>query len=150
MLVPQERFGFVVIGGRRCVIGIVYGDVQDVVERFHVDLPTKHGMGGQSAVRFQRLADEARHNLVGYVAEAARRRFITNGEPNVTGIVLAGCAQLKHQLQSSELLGDKLRRLVIGIIDVSYDGEQGFREAIKRSSSLLVSVESVREQEAVK
>jgi peptide chain release factor subunit 1 len=150
MLVPQEKFGFVVIGGRRFVIGVVCGDVQMIVEAFHVDLPTKHGMGGQSAVRFQRLADEARHNLVGCVAEAARRRFITNGQPNVTGIVLAGCAQLKHQLQASELLGGKLRPLVIGIIDVAYDGEQGFREAVERSSALLASVESVREQEAVK
>jgi peptide chain release factor subunit 1 len=149
MLSPKERFGYVVIGGRRCVIGIVSGEVQRIVEAFSVDIPSKHGMGGQSAVRFQRLSEEARHNLVRRVAESTKRRFLSDGIPNVTGIVLAGCAQLKNQLQSSELLGDQLQSLVMGTVQVSYDGEQGFAEAVKRTRKMLGEVESVREQAAI-
>jgi peptide chain release factor subunit 1 len=63
-------------------------------------------MGGQSAVRFQRLAEEARHQLRRIVGESAQRHFVTSGVPNITGLILAGCAQLKHQLESDDLLGD--------------------------------------------
>jgi peptide chain release factor subunit 1 len=149
MIAPREKFGYVVIGGQRCVIGLVAGEVQRVLEAFSVDLPKKHGMGGQSATRFQRLTDEARHNLVRRVSESARKHFIANGNPCVTGIVLAGCAQLKNQLKSSELLGDKLNPLVLQVVDVAYDGEQGFREAVKRSRAALAGVASVREQQAL-
>jgi peptide chain release factor subunit 1 len=104
-------------------------------------------MGGQSARRFQRIADEARHNLRRLIGECAQRRFLTCGNPNVTGIVLAGCSQLKNQLENSDLLGDRLQRLVLGVVDVAYDGEPGFAEAVKRSRHLLGNVGSVREQQ---
>jgi peptide chain release factor subunit 1 len=147
MTAPRERFGFIVIGGRRCAFGLVCGDRQTVLEAFNVDLPRKHGMGGQSAPRFQRIAEEARHHLRHLVGECAQRRFVSSGIPNVTGLVLAGCAQLKNQLESSDLLGDRLRSLVIGVVDVAYDGEQGFVEAVKKSRHLLSDVASVREQQ---
>jgi peptide chain release factor subunit 1 len=35
-----------------------------VLHKFTVDLPKKHGRGGQSAVRFARLRMEKRHNYV--------------------------------------------------------------------------------------
>jgi peptide chain release factor subunit 1 len=149
MVSPRERFGFIVIGGRRCALGLVCGEVQKVLEAFNVDLPRKHGMGGQSARRFQRIADEARHNLRRLVGECARRRFLTDGNPNVTGIVLAGCAQLKNQMERSDLLGDRLQRLVIQVVDVAYDGEPGFMEAVKKSRHLLHDVASIREQQSL-
>jgi hypothetical protein len=35
-----------------------------VLHKFTVDLPKKHGRGGQSALRFARLRMEKRHNYV--------------------------------------------------------------------------------------
>lgn len=149
MIAPRERFGFIIIGGRRCILGLVYGQVQKVLEGFNVDLPSKHGMGGQSAVRFQRLAEEARHHLKRIVGESAQRRFITSGIPNITGLILAGCAQLKHQLERDDFLGDQLNSLILGIVDISYDGEAGFTEAVKKSRHLLKEVSSIREERAL-
>lgn len=40
------------------------GNTRTVLHKFSVDLPKKHGRGGQSAVRFARLRMEARHNYV--------------------------------------------------------------------------------------
>lgn len=37
---------------------------RDVLHKFSVDLPKKHGRGGQSALRFARLRLEKRHNYV--------------------------------------------------------------------------------------
>ena len=38
--------------------------VPQIVHKFLVDLPKKHGRGGQSALRFARLRMEKRHNYV--------------------------------------------------------------------------------------
>lgn len=43
----------------------------DQIHKFTVDLPKKHGKGGQSAQRFARLRMEKRHNYVRKVAEHA-------------------------------------------------------------------------------
>ena len=42
-----------------------------------VDLPKKHGRGGQSALRFARLRLEKRHNYLRKVAELSTQCFIT-------------------------------------------------------------------------
>lgn len=166
---------------------VVQGSTRDVLHKFTVDLPKKHGRGGQSAVRFARLRMEKRHNYVrkvrimpapkaysqvegwcrglvargwkpspekqcpatrgtrllgwaggvlemrgwicrwmGYaavityaimltklavsqVAELAVQYFITNDRPNVAGLVLAGSADFKTELQLSDMFDPRLQ-----------------------------------------
>ncbi|ERN07166.1 hypothetical protein AMTR_s00019p00147090 [Amborella trichopoda] len=40
------------------------GNTREVLHKFTVDLPEKHGRGGQSPLRFARLRMEKRHNYV--------------------------------------------------------------------------------------
>jgi len=68
-----------------------------------VDLPKKHGRGGQSALRFARLRMEKRHNYVRKVAEVATQLFITNDKPNIAGLILAGSADFKTELSQSDM-----------------------------------------------
>ena len=49
-----------------------------MLHKFSVDLPKKHGRGGQSALRFARLRLEKRHNYVRKVAEVSTQMFISN------------------------------------------------------------------------
>ncbi|OHT11444.1 Eukaryotic peptide chain release factor subunit 1 [Tritrichomonas foetus] len=147
MSTKHEKYGYIIVGGQRCLLGYVMGDTSKILDAFHVEINKSQKKGGQSALRFQRIRDETRHNLIVRVSESAKRCFISNGTPNITGIILAGCAQLKNELQSSELLGDKLKGLVMAIFDVAYDGEQGFYEAIKMSRSFLQNVELIKEQQ---
>jgi peptide subunit release factor 1 (eRF1) len=49
---------------RSCSSGLTQGNTRDVLHKFTVDLPKKHGRGGQSAVRFARIRMEKRHNYV--------------------------------------------------------------------------------------
>lgn len=48
-----------------------------MLHKFSVDLPKKHGRGGQSALRFARLRMEKRHNYVRKVSESAVQFFIS-------------------------------------------------------------------------
>jgi peptide chain release factor subunit 1 len=99
-----------------------------VIHKFTVDLPKKHGRGGQSALRFSRLRDEKRHNYVRKVAELAVQHYITNDKVNVTGLVLAGSADFKTELSQSDMFDQRLVAKVIKIVDVSYGGENGFNQ----------------------
>lgn len=68
-----------------------------------MDLPKKHGRGGQSALRFARLRMEKRHNYVRKVAEVATQLFISADRPNVAGLILAGSADFKTELSQSDM-----------------------------------------------
>ena len=71
-------------------------------------LAYRHGRGGQSALRFARLRLEKRHNYVRKVAELAVQMFITADKPNVSGLVLAGSADFKSELQTSDMFDQRL------------------------------------------
>ncbi len=73
------------------------------MHKFTVDLPKKHGRGGQSALRFARLRMEKRHNYVRKVAEVATQLFISNDKANIAGLILAGSADFKTELSQSDM-----------------------------------------------
>ena len=114
--------------GNGSLFGTLSGNTREIVHKFTVDLPKKHGRGGQSALRFSRLREEARRNYVRKVAELAVQHFITNDKVNVAGLVLAGSAELKTDLSGSDLFDPRLLVKVVKVVDVSYGGENGFNQ----------------------
>ena len=78
MLESDDKFGFIVMDGNGCLFGTLAGNTREILHKFSVDLPKKHGRGGQSALRFARLRLEKRHNYVRKVAEVAGQMFLSN------------------------------------------------------------------------
>eukprot|EP00753_Platysulcus_tardus_P005376 PLAT13233.1.p1 GENE.PLAT13233.1~~PLAT13233.1.p1 ORF type:complete len:441 (-),score=263.51 PLAT13233.1:471-1793(-) len=146
LLESDERYGFIVMDGNGCLYGALSGNTREILHKFSVDLPKKHGRGGQSAMRFARLRLEKRHNYVRKVAETAVQCFITDDKPNVAGIILAGSAEFKHELHGSDLFDGRLKSIVRGLVDVSYGGENGFNQAIELSADTLASVKFMQEK----
>eukprot|EP00640_Fibrocapsa_japonica_P001474 CAMPEP_0113945116 /NCGR_PEP_ID=MMETSP1339-20121228/38492_1 /TAXON_ID=94617 /ORGANISM="Fibrocapsa japonica" /LENGTH=415 /DNA_ID=CAMNT_0000950525 /DNA_START=180 /DNA_END=1427 /DNA_ORIENTATION=- /assembly_acc=CAM_ASM_000762 len=146
LLEDDERFGFIVMDGNGCLYGTLQGNTREVLHKFTVDLPKKHGRGGQSALRFARLRMEKRHNYVRKVAELAVQFFISDNKPNCSGIVLAGSADFKSELQTSDMFDNRLARVVLKTVDVSYGGENGFNQAIELSAETLANVKLVQEK----
>jgi hypothetical protein len=110
--------------GNGSLFGTLSGNAREVLHKFSVDLPKKHGRGGQSALRFARLRMEKRHNYVRKVAELATQFFITNDRPNVAGLVMAGSADFKTELNQSDLFDPRLQAVVLAVVDVSYGGSR--------------------------
>jgi len=149
LLQDDDKFGFIVMDGHGCLFGTLSGNTREVLAKFSVDLPKKHGRGGQSALRFARLRLEKRHNFVRKCAEVAVQCFITNDRPNVKGLILAGSAEFKNVLNGSDLFDPRLKAVVIKLVDVSYGGENGFNQAIELSQEALANVKFVHEKRLI-
>ena len=54
------------------------------------------------------------------VAETATQFFITGDRPNVAGLVLAGSADFKTELNGSDMFDQRLGAIVLAVVDVSY------------------------------
>jgi peptide chain release factor subunit 1 len=137
LLESDSKFGFIVMDGNGTLFGTLAGNTRDVMHKFTVDLPKKHGRGGQSALRFSRLRDEKRHNYIRKVAELAVQHFITNDKVNMTGIVLAGSADFKTELSQSDMFDQRLQAKIIKVVDVSYGGENGFNQVRRSIYSII-------------
>ncbi len=118
------RYGFIVMDGNGSLFGTLSGNSREILGKFSVDLPKKHGRGGQSALRFARLRMEKRHNYVRKVAETAVQFFISVDKVNVAGIVLAGSADFKTELSQSDMFDGRLQAAILAVVDVSYGESQ--------------------------
>ncbi|PIN24236.1 Peptide chain release factor 1 (eRF1) [Handroanthus impetiginosus] len=113
LLESDDKFGFIVMDGNGTLFGTLCGNTREVLHKFTVDLPKKHGRGGQSALRFARLRMEKRHNYVRKTAELATQFFINpnTSQPNVAGLILA------------DMFDPRLQAKILNVVDVSYGGE---------------------------
>ena len=149
LLESDAKFGFIIMDGNGALFGTLAGNTREILHKFQVDLPKKHGRGGQSALRFARLREEKRHNYVRKVAEVAVQMFITNDKVNVTGIVLAGSADFKTELSQSDMFDQRLVAKIVKVVDVSYGGENGFNQAIELSAESLSNVKFIQEKKLI-
>ena len=149
LLESDQKFGFIIMDGNGALFGTLSGNTRDIVHKFSVDLPKKHGRGGQSALRFARLREEKRHNYVRKVAEIAVQNFITADKVNVAGLILAGSADFKNDLNQSDLFDQRLQTKVIKVVDVSYGGENGFNQAIELAGETLSNVKFIQEKKLI-
>mmetsp|Transcript_54916 Transcript_54916/g.128392 ORF Transcript_54916/g.128392 Transcript_54916/m.128392 type:complete len:354 (-) Transcript_54916:908-1969(-) len=145
-----DKYGFIVMDGNGALFGTLCGSEKVVLHRMSVELPNKHGRGGQSALRFARLRLEKRHNYVTKVAEAAAQTFLAHNRLAVKGLVLAGAADLKHQLLKADRFDPRLAAHVVAVVDVAYGGESGFNEALALAAPVLASSRLVQERAALK
>ena len=172
LLADDNRFGFIVMDGNGALFGTLQGklliiivisckilnfdfiffklgNTREVLHKFTVDLPKKHGRGGQSALRFARLRMEKRHNYVRKVAETAVTLFISNDKPNISGMILAGSADFKTELSQSDMFDPRLQAKIIKLVDVSYGGENGFNQAIELAAESLNNVKFIQEKKLI-
>lgn len=151
LLINNNKFGFIVMDGNGTLYGTLCGSTREIIHKFSVDLPKKHGRGGQSAVRFDRIRVEKRHNYVHKVAELATQFFINSNSNgvNISGLIIAGFADFKTELINSGLLDLRLKEIIIKLVDISYGGENGFNQAIELSSEVLGNIKFIQEKKLI-
>ncbi|KAM0677871.1 Electron transfer flavoprotein alpha-subunit [Binucleata daphniae] len=143
----EAKYAFVVIDGHQTVFAVLQGNVKTILQTLNVDLPKKHGRGGQSSVRFARLRLERRLAYVKKVAEICSTLYLAESMPNVEGIILAGHSDLKNEMR--EFLDNRLKEKVIKVVDTNYGGENGLNEAIDLCCDLLKDVKFSKEKKII-
>ncbi|CAA0834965.1 Eukaryotic peptide chain release factor subunit 1-3 [Striga hermonthica] len=152
LLESDDRFGFIIMDGKGTLFGTLSGNTREILHKFTVDLPKKHGRGGQSASRFSRLGVEKRHNYMRKAAELATQFYINpqTSQPNVAGLILAGSADFKTKLSQSDMFDPRLQAKILNVVDVSYGGENGFNQAIELSADILSNVKFIQEKRLIR
>jgi peptide chain release factor subunit 1 len=146
LMEDEDVYGFIIMNGDGSLYGTLQGNTKNIIYQFNVELPKKHGRGGQSSVRFARLRMEARHNYLRKVAELATQYFITDNKCNVKGLILAGSADFKTELSKSDLFDQRLHTKIIQIVDIAYGGLNGFNQAIQLASESLGNLRFIIER----
>mmetsp|Transcript_48599 Transcript_48599/g.78239 ORF Transcript_48599/g.78239 Transcript_48599/m.78239 type:complete len:455 (-) Transcript_48599:332-1696(-) len=150
LMESDDLFGFIIMDGNGSLFATLNGNHRAILHKMSVELPKKHGRGGQSALRFARLRLEKRHNYVTKVAEMAAQVFIQSDKVTVQGLIVAGSAEFKTVLVEAERFDQRLAAKVLMVCDVSYGGENGLNQAIEQSQELLSNVKFIQEKKVIK
>ncbi len=141
----NDTFGFVIVDGNGCLMAKLTGNTKTILSKFTVDLPKKHGRGGQSSNRFANIRKEKRLIYTKKVVEEVTKTFITNNRPNVKNIVMGGYADFKTMVFENSTFDIRLKPIVAKIVDVSYGMEQGLYQAINMSKECFMNLRLVKE-----
>jgi peptide chain release factor subunit 1 len=138
-----------VIDGNGFTCHLLCGNSGKMVYKLDVNLPKKHGRGGQSKKRFERIREIKRGWYTSRIAEVAISHFIDPGtcQPSIAGLVLAGSAQLKDEVLLK--LDPRLARIVIAVVDVQYAGVSGFNQAVALTKDNIGNMKFIHEQETI-
>ncbi|MEM4189455.1 MAG: peptide chain release factor aRF-1 [Candidatus Caldarchaeum sp.] len=146
LLKEKAVYGVLVIDNEEAAVAVVKGRSISQLKTYTSGVPGKHHAGGQSARRFERLREMTLNEFYKRVADKANELFLQY--PEMKGVIVAGPGPTKEFFAQGDYLHYTLRDK-IHIVDTSYSGESGVREAVAKSSDFLREVRMVEEQKLI-
>jgi peptide chain release factor subunit 1 len=144
MLREKDTYGIVLIDGNNTTIATLRGRNLNIKDELASGLPGKHGRGGQSQRRFERLRETQVNEYYKRVARHADKILLQIND--LKGIIIGGPGPTKGDFEDREYLHYTLRDKIVAIVDTAYVGEQGLKEVLDKSSKLLSEVRYVEEK----
>ena len=145
MLETKETYGLIVIDRGEATIGLLDGKRIVPVKNIPSLVPSKHGRGGQSAKRFERLIEIAAHEFYKKVADVANEAFLS--KKNLKGILVGGPGPTKEFFVKSEYLHYELQKKIIDTFDTGYTDEYGLKELVEKARESLRDLDLMREKD---
>jgi peptide chain release factor subunit 1 len=139
----KTQFGLIVIDRSEATLGMLKGATISTIKHMFSQVPSKHGKGGQSKRRFERLIEEAAHEWYKRVGSSATECFLGN---NIEGILIGGPGATKDYFLGKEYLNHELNKIVIDTFDTGYTDETGLRELVTRGSTRLSEMQLIKEK----
>ncbi|MEA1904277.1 MAG: peptide chain release factor aRF-1 [Candidatus Hadarchaeota archaeon] len=144
---PKESIGLLALDTKDATVATLRGKHVDIARHLTSGVWGKHGRGGQSARRFERLREIAVHEFMKRIAEVANREFL--GIPDLKAILVGGPGPTKDEFVKSGLLRDEIRKKISAVLDTGYTDEQGIKELVNKSSEILADLDVMREKSIV-
>src|SRR5271157_322882 len=123
MVHEPETWGLIVLDRKEVTMGFLRGKRIEVLRNKESQVPSKHGRGGQSQHRFERLIEHAAHDFFVRCGEIANELFLPKQE-TLKGILLGGPGATKtYFFQEGYLHYELQRKVVQPLFDVGYTDE---------------------------
>ena len=149
MLIDRTAYGLFVIDRSESAYGLASGKRMHCQEHITSQVPSKHGRGGQSARRFERLIEEAAHTFFQKSAERACAYWLPMIE-DLEGIIVGGPGATKDFVVKNDYFHHEIKKLIREpLFDVGYSNESGLRELIQRAGGLMDQIELDTERRLV-
>ncbi len=135
MLKDDNLIGFLAIDTKDAGWGLLYGNKIEVLRETSSGVAGKHRQGGQSARRFERLREMELTYYYNRIADVTKEFFIDIYP--IKGLIVSGPGPTKEDFLKSNYLEYRLQNMVIAVLDTSYSGSEGIREAFVKASDVL-------------
>jgi len=145
MLETKDKYGLIVIDRSEATVGMLHGKRIVPIKNMQSLVPSKHGRGGQSARRFERLIEIAAHEYYKKVADVANEAFLS--EKDLKGILVGGPGPTKEFFVKSEYLHYELQKKIIDTFDTGYTDEYGLKELLEKSRERMKDLDLMREKD---
>ena len=147
MLREQNVIGILSMDATEAGLGIVSGDVWEVVDTMSSGVSGKTKKGGQSARRYERLREMELSDYFRRLADHSKKAFLEQYQ--IKGLIVGGPGPTKDEFVKDGYLDYRLQQAVVGTIDSGYVGREGVRETIEKAGKLLENVRVVEEKKLV-
>ena len=148
MLVEKEIYGLFLIDRRECTIGLLKGNRIELLKYMTSHVPGKHGRGGQSQRRFERLTELAAHEWFVKCGEQASEIF--RNQKDLKGIFVGGPGPTKQFFIDENYLHYEVQSKIVETFDTGYTDEYGLRELVSAAAEAMSNLKISKEKKLMK
>lgn len=144
MLTEEDIYGLIVIDRSEATLGFLKGKRINTIKNVQSLVPSKHGRGGQSQRRFERLIEIAAHEFFKKVGDLANDAFLE--EKELKGILVGGPGSTKTYFMERDYLHHELKKKILDSFDTGYTDEYGLKELMEKAKERLSGIELMKEK----
>ncbi|HTP53758.1 MAG TPA: peptide chain release factor aRF-1 [Thermoplasmata archaeon] len=149
MVHEPDLWGLIVLDRAEVTLGFLRGKRVEALRNKQSQVPSKHGRGGQSAHRFERMIEHAAHEFFVRIAEMAGEIFLPKKD-QLKGILLGGPGATKEFFYKEGFLHYELQQKVVQpLFDTGYTDEYGLKEMVEKATQTLHGLELTEEKRIV-
>ena len=149
MIHEPDLWGLVVMDRAEVTLGFLKGKRIEPLRNRQSQVPSKHGRGGQSAHRFERMIEHAAHEFFVRCGEIANELFLPKKD-DLKGILLGGPGATKEYFYKEGYLHYELQQKVVQpLFDVGYTDESGLKELVDKATQTLHGLELTEEKRII-
>ncbi len=149
MVHEPDLWGLIVMDRAEVTLGFLRGKRVEALRNRQSLVPSKHGRGGQSAHRFERMIEHAAHEFFVKIAEMSSEAFLPKRD-QLKGILVGGPGATKEFFVKESFLTPALQQLVVTpLFDTGYTDEYGLRELVEKATQTLHGLELTEEKRLI-
>ena len=149
MVHEPDIYGLIVMDRAEATLGLLRGKRVEVLRNKQSLVPSKHGRGGQSQHRFERMIEHAAHEFFVKIGEMASELFLPRKD-QMKGILLGGPGATKEYLYKENYLHHELQqKVILPLFDTGYTDEYGLKELVEKATQTLHGLEITEEKRIV-